>query len=63
MSNSYDNTDPLDPPAQGAANIDSIQFASPKRKNTAKRKTQSAWTAFVLWLRTKLLRMGKTANS
>ncbi|KAI3322765.1 hypothetical protein HD806DRAFT_523071 [Xylariaceae sp. AK1471] len=60
MSSSYDSTGPRSPPAHGAeAGNAPVQFTSPKRKNTAKKKTQSAWTTFMLWLRTKLLRMGK----
>jgi hypothetical protein len=61
MSSSYDNTDPRNAPTHGteAGNAPSVPFPPPKRKNTAKKKTQSAWTAFMLWLRTKLLHMGK----
>ncbi|KAI0393741.1 hypothetical protein F5Y17DRAFT_297741 [Xylariaceae sp. FL0594] len=58
MGNSYDNTDMRNPPAydQERLGTQSLPFNSSKRKRT-KKKTQSAWTAFVLWLRTKLLRM------
>ncbi|KAI0860134.1 hypothetical protein F4860DRAFT_229089 [Xylaria cubensis] len=61
MSSAYDNTDPRSPPIYGieAGAAHSVRFASPKRKNKAKKKTQGAWTAFILWLRTRLLRMGK----
>ncbi|ETS75079.1 hypothetical protein PFICI_13563 [Pestalotiopsis fici W106-1] len=34
-----------------------VSFQSTRRSNTAKRKTHGAWTAFILWLRTRLLRM------
>jgi hypothetical protein len=38
---------------------DEVQFKSPKRSKTAKRKTMGVWTAFMLWLRTRLLKMGR----
>ncbi|KAI1334220.1 hypothetical protein F5Y15DRAFT_296968 [Xylariaceae sp. FL0016] len=59
-SRNYDNTNPRSPPAFGneAGGAQDVRFQSAKRKNTAKKKTQSTWTMFVLWLRTKLLRMG-----
>jgi hypothetical protein len=38
---------------------DDVHFQSTHRTNTAKRKTNSAWTAFVLWLRTRLLKLGR----
>ena len=42
------------------AKADEVQFASaPRRNKTAKRKTTGAWTAFVLWLRTRLLKLGR----
>ncbi|KAI0466615.1 hypothetical protein F4859DRAFT_293241 [Xylaria cf. heliscus] len=61
MSSAYDSTDPRSPPTYGreAGASHSVRFTSPKRKSKAKKKTQSAWTAFILWLRTKLLRMKK----
>ncbi|KAI1191771.1 hypothetical protein F5B17DRAFT_202433 [Nemania serpens] len=59
ISSSYNSTDPQSPPTHGraAGTAHAVQFTAPKRKNTAKKKTQGAWTAFILWLRTKLLRM------
>jgi hypothetical protein len=33
---------------------------APRRSNTAKQKTQGAWTSFILWLKIKILRMGKS---
>ncbi|KAI1259959.1 hypothetical protein F5Y18DRAFT_283588 [Xylariaceae sp. FL1019] len=58
-SNNYDNTNPYHTSAPGPEpSAQGVHFSAPKRKNTAKRKTHSAWTAFVLWFRTKLLRMG-----
>lgn len=37
---------------------DDVRF-DPAEKRTAKRKTTGAWTAFVLWLRTRLLKIGR----
>ncbi|KAI1131784.1 hypothetical protein F5Y10DRAFT_35108 [Nemania abortiva] len=58
MSSSYESTDARSRPTYGRE-AGSVQFSAPKRKNTAKRKTHGAWTAFILWLRTKLLRMSR----
>lgn len=46
------------PPAFGTG-VDDVRFepARPRRTNTAKRKTQGYWQGFVLWFRTKLLRI------
>ncbi|GJN70338.1 hypothetical protein VFPFJ_09803 [Purpureocillium lilacinum] len=38
---------------------DSVQFKSPKRTKTAKHKTMGVWTSFMLWLRTRLLKLGR----
>ncbi|KAK2608442.1 hypothetical protein QQS21_003011 [Conoideocrella luteorostrata] len=39
---------------------DEVHFtSSPKRSRTAKHKTQGVWTTFVLWLRTRLIKMGR----
>lgn len=38
---------------------DGVHFESTRRSNTAKRRTTGAWTAFVLWLRTRLLKLGR----
>ncbi|KAL2260452.1 hypothetical protein VTK26DRAFT_5533 [Humicola hyalothermophila] len=47
------------PPAFGPA-VDDVRFEQTRRKRGggAKRKTQSYWQGFILWLRTKLLRLG-----
>ncbi|KAK3329087.1 hypothetical protein B0H66DRAFT_466680 [Apodospora peruviana] len=39
--------------------VDDVRFepSRPRRSSTAKRKTQGYWQGFVLWLRTKLLRL------
>ncbi|KAJ3949546.1 uncharacterized protein N0V96_000666 [Colletotrichum fioriniae] len=36
---------------------DELMFEGPRRSQTAKRKTQGAWTSFVLWFRTRILRL------
>lgn len=41
------------------ARTDDVHFESSRRNNTAKRKTTGTWTAFVLWLRTRLLKLGR----
>lgn len=60
-SSNYDSLDARSPPAIGheAGGAQDVVFKTPKRKNTAKKKTQSTWTMFILWLRTKLLRASK----
>lgn len=40
-------------------NVDDVHFKTPKRRATAKKRTQGYWTGFILWLRTRLLRMGR----
>ncbi|GJD02995.1 hypothetical protein ColKHC_11820 [Colletotrichum higginsianum] len=51
-SRNYESTD------QGQAPIaDEAMFEGPRRSLTAKRKTQGAWTSFVLWFRTRILRL------
>ncbi|KAI1105571.1 hypothetical protein F4804DRAFT_350345 [Jackrogersella minutella] len=54
-SSNYDSIDAKSPPAFGneAGGAQGVVFQSPRRKNTAKKKTQSTWTMFILWLRTK----------
>ncbi|KAI1430741.1 hypothetical protein GGR50DRAFT_164226 [Xylaria sp. CBS 124048] len=60
MSSSYDNVAPRHPPAYGTeARPAPSTPKPPKRKNTAKKKTQNAWTSFILWLRTKLFRLSR----
>lgn len=41
------------------ARADNVKFKSSKRTKTAKHKTVSVWTAFMLWLRTRLLKLGR----
>ncbi|KAK1969418.1 hypothetical protein LY78DRAFT_358310 [Colletotrichum sublineola] len=51
-SRNYESTD------QGQAPVaDDAMFEGPRRSLTAKRKTQGAWTSFVLWFRTRILRL------
>ncbi|KAH6960611.1 hypothetical protein DER45DRAFT_611544 [Fusarium avenaceum] len=53
---SYDTA----PPGHSlGARADDVHFQSTQRTNTTKRKTTSTWTAFVLWLRTRLLKLGR----
>ncbi|KAJ6784924.1 hypothetical protein PWT90_09244 [Aphanocladium album] len=44
---------------QTPGRADEVQFQRPKRRKTAKHKTNGVFTAFMLWLRTRLLRLGK----
>lgn len=41
------------------AGIDDVQFQTPKRRRTAKKATTGVWTAFMLWFRTRLLKLGR----
>jgi hypothetical protein len=41
------------------ARAEDVHFQSTHRPKTAKHKTTSTWTAFVLWFRTRLLKMGR----
>ena len=42
------------------AKADEVAFTpAPRRSKTAKRKTTGTWTSFVLWLRTRLLKLGR----
>ncbi|KAJ0135084.1 hypothetical protein CTA2_2379, partial [Colletotrichum tanaceti] len=51
-SRNYESTD------QGQAPVaEEAMFEGPRRSLTAKRKTQGAWTSFVLWFRTRILRL------
>lgn len=47
------------PTGQTPARADEVQFQRPKRRKSAKHKTTGVWTAFVLWFRTRLLKMGR----
>ncbi|KAI1205603.1 uncharacterized protein F4807DRAFT_276134 [Annulohypoxylon truncatum] len=60
-SSNYDSLDAKNPPAFGneAGGAHDVAFQPSKRRNTARKKTQSTWTMFILWLRTKLLRASK----
>ncbi|KAI1454846.1 hypothetical protein F4805DRAFT_300250 [Annulohypoxylon moriforme] len=60
-SSNYDSLDAKNPPAFGneAGGAHDVVFQPSKRRNTARKKTQSTWTMFILWLRTKLLRASK----
>ena len=52
----YDDMAPEHPPS---ARADEVHFESSKRSRTTKRKSAGTWTAFVLWFRTRLLKLGR----
>ncbi|ROV93415.1 hypothetical protein VMCG_08414 [Cytospora schulzeri] len=58
MSSNYESTEGGEVPSFGP-DVTDVRFETPKRANGAKRKTQSYWTSFMLWLRTRLLKMGR----
>ncbi|KAK3938921.1 hypothetical protein QBC46DRAFT_156006 [Diplogelasinospora grovesii] len=59
VSRKYESVPGQTPPAF-VPGVDDVRFeqARPRRGSGAKRKTQTYWQGFILWLRTKLLRMG-----
>jgi hypothetical protein len=61
-SRKYENVTLDAPPVfgPGPAGVEDVRFAQmgPRRGSGAKRKTQGYWQGFILWLRTKLLRLG-----
>ncbi|KAK3393813.1 hypothetical protein B0H63DRAFT_28959 [Podospora didyma] len=59
-SRKYESVPPDQSPPAFGSGVDDVRFeqARPRRGSTAKKKTQSYWQGFVLWLRTKLLRIG-----
>ncbi|KAI1251332.1 hypothetical protein MGN70_005900 [Eutypa lata] len=61
-SRNYDSLDAHNPPDFGseAGHAQGVSFQSTRRTHSAKKKTHSAWHMFLLWLRTKLLRAGKS---
>lgn len=58
MSSNYESTEGGAAPDFGL-DVHDVRFQTPPRAHTAKRKTQSYWTSFVLWFRTRLLRLGR----
>lgn len=58
MSSNYESTEGGAAPAFGL-DVHDVRFETPQRAHTTKRKTQSYWTSFVLWFRTRLLRLGR----
>lgn len=58
MSNSYASTEGGAAPSFGP-DVHDIRFETPRRSTTTKRKTQSYWTSFMLWLRTRLFKLGR----
>ncbi|KAF9870261.1 hypothetical protein CkaCkLH20_12347 [Colletotrichum karsti] len=57
-SRNYENTNQGQAPVAAADSI----MEGPRRSQTAKRKTQGAWTSFVLWFRTRILRLNNMAK-
>lgn len=58
VSRNYENTNQGQAPVAAAESI----LEGPRRSQTAKRKTQGAWTSFVLWFRTRILRLNNMAK-
>ncbi len=59
MSSNYESTAGGTTPSFGPA-VEEVRFQPPPpRRSTAKRKTQGYWTGFILWLRTRLFRLGR----
>lgn len=58
LSSHYESTEGGAAPNFGP-DVTDVRFETPKRSHTAKRKTQSYWTSFMLWLRTRLLKLGR----
>ncbi|KAK8065215.1 hypothetical protein PG997_011962 [Apiospora hydei] len=60
----YESMSTCTPPAFGqrAGTARTASYETPRRSHTAKRKTHGAWTAFILWLRTRLLRLKKSKS-
>lgn len=58
MSSNYESTEGGEVPSFGP-DVADVRFETPKRASGAKRRTQSYWTSFMLWLRTRLLKMGR----
>lgn len=60
ISRNYESVAPAgNPPTFGSTASDGDGNRPPRRSNTAKQKTQGAWTMFILWFRTRLLRLGR----
>ncbi|AEO69985.1 24d7cf6d-100d-4944-8f16-842025984f67 [Thermothielavioides terrestris] len=59
-SRRYDSV-PVEAPPSFGVTVHDVQFEQtrPRRGSSAKRKTQSYWHGFLLWLRTKLLRLSR----
>jgi hypothetical protein len=53
-SSLYNSTAPATSPR-----ADDVSPDASRRMHTAKKKTQSAWTAFMLWVRHRLLKLGR----
>jgi hypothetical protein len=51
--------DDMEPGRSPSARADDVHFESSKRSRATKRKSAGTWTAFVLWFRTRLLKLGR----
>lgn len=58
LSSHYEAAEGGEVPNFGS-DVNDVRFETPKRNDTAKRRTQSYWTSFVLWFRTRLLKLGR----
>lgn len=58
MSRTYESTEGGVEPSL-VPDVADVRFEAPKRASGAKRRTQSYWTRFILWLRTRLLKLGR----
>ncbi|KAK3985359.1 hypothetical protein QBC44DRAFT_157176 [Cladorrhinum sp. PSN332] len=60
MSRKYDTVPLESAPVFVGPGVDEVRFESsrPRRSSKTKRRTQGYWQEFLLWLRTKLLRLG-----
>ncbi|EFW98948.1 hypothetical protein CMQ_4800 [Grosmannia clavigera kw1407] len=57
-SSNYDNMMGGTTPSFGPT-VEGVAFKNTRRSNTAKRRTQGYWHEFILWLRTRLFRLGR----
>ena len=58
MSSNYESMMGGTTPSFGPG-VEDVRFQPPRRTNTAKKKTQGYWNGFILWLRTRLFRLGR----
>lgn len=58
MSSNYASIEDGAVPSFGP-DVHDVRFETPRRSTTTKKKTQSYWTSFILWLRTRLFKLGR----